>query len=67
MAKPRYELWGESIRELGVLILVFVPLDVLLEYVRREQRPDVHHWLTIIGFGIAGILLMILGVEIERR
>lgn len=67
MAKPRYELWGESVRELGVLVLVFVPLDVLVEYLRVGQRPDLHHWWIITGFAFAGLLLMTLGVEIERR
>ncbi len=67
MAKPRYELWGESIREFGVLVLVFVPLDVLVEYFKSGQRPDVHHWAIISGFAVAGLIAIIIGVEIERR
>ena len=67
VAKPRYELWGESLREFGVLILVFVPLDVLVEYVGVGQRPDARHWMIITAFALAGLLCMALGVEIERR
>ena len=67
MAKPRYELWGESLREFGVLILVFVPLDVLVEYLGVGQRPDTRHWTIITAFAVAGLFCMALGVEIERR
>lgn len=67
MAKPRYELWGESVREMGVLVLVFVPLDVLVEYFRSGKSPDLRHWSIITSFALVGVLLMALGVEIERR
>jgi len=67
MAKPRYELWGESLRELGVLVLVFVPLDVLVEYSKSGQQPDLHHWKIILSFAVLGAVLMIVGVEVERR
>lgn len=67
MAKPRYELWGESLRELGVLVLVFVPLDVLVELFRNGQRPDTRHWSIVTAFAVSGLLMMFIGVEIERR
>ncbi len=66
MARPRYELWGESLRELGVLILVFVPLDVLLEFLRDGQKPDLRHWAIITVFAVVGIAIMAVGVEIGR-
>jgi len=67
MSRPRYELWGESVRELGVLILVFVPLDILVDYFRNGQHPDAHHWWVISVFALTGVLLMVVGVELERR
>ena len=67
MAKPRYELWGESLRELGVLILVFVPLDSVVELIRNTGALDSKHWWVVTGFGVLGFILMVLGVEIERR
>ena len=67
MAKPRYELWGESLRELGVLLFVFVPLDFLVEYFRAGARPDRQHWEIIGAFAAIGIMLMLIGVEVERR
>ncbi len=67
MAKPRYELWGESLREFGVLILVFVPLDVLVEYFRAGQIPDTHHFVFITAFALFGLLCIAIGVEVERR
>ncbi len=67
MARPRYELWAETIRELGVLILVFVPLDTLVEYFRGGQFPDLRHLLIILGIAGLGLLLIVFGVEMERR
>jgi hypothetical protein len=67
MAKPRYELWGEMTREVGVLLLVFGPLDYLVEYSKGVFRLDVLHWTIIAGCGLAGLVLMVIGVEIERR
>ncbi len=60
MARQRYELWGESVREIGVLVLVFVPLDLLIS-------PGAHpNWKIILIFGVVGLTLIVLGVEIER-
>lgn len=67
MAKPRYELWGEMVREVGVLLLVFGPLDYLVEYSKNGLNLDVRHWTIIAGCALAGIVLMAIGVEIERR
>ncbi len=67
MAKPRYELWGEMMREIGVLLLVFGPLDYLIEYSRNSWPLDVHHWMVILGCGLTGIIVMVMGVEVERR
>jgi ABC-type tungstate transport system substrate-binding protein len=67
VAKPRYELWGEMVREVGVLLLVFGPLDYLVEYSRSGLNLDVRHWAIISGCALAGIVLMAIGVEIERR
>jgi hypothetical protein len=67
MSKPRYELWGEMAREIGVLLLVFGPLDYLIEYSRVGQPLDLHGLLVIVGFAVVGIIAMVTGVEIERR
>jgi hypothetical protein len=68
-------LLGESLREIGVLVLVFVPLDMLL----RENAPDSYlfppwmfwlrwlsmaHWVELF-FGMAGIFLLYYGIKIE--
>jgi len=65
--RPRFELWGESIREIGVLLLVFVPLDVLVELMHDSQRPSEKHWLEMIVFALLGLGMIVLGVEMERR
>ena len=61
--RRRYELWGESIREVGVLLLVFVPLDVFL-------RDEIFTWrkcLIAVGCAIFGLLLVEIGVRIQRE
>lgn len=60
MAKQRYELWGESIREIGVLLLVFAPLDRILKLDRAHWV-----WLTVaVGIGLA---LIEIGVVLESN
>jgi hypothetical protein len=69
------KLLGESVREIGVLVLVFVPLDMLLGsqglvpihypswmFWLRVLSPE--HW-TIIFFALAGIVLLYFGIKIE--
>jgi hypothetical protein len=66
--KRRFELWGESVRELGVLILVFVPLDVIVESLKNDSASKANnHPIAITIWGMVGFLLIVLGVEIERR
>jgi hypothetical protein len=70
-------LLGESLREIGVLVLVFVPLDMLL-----RSRGDVIYkypdWvpgsgyiapqnMTILFFLGLGIAMLYFGIEIEAR
>jgi hypothetical protein len=52
--KQRYELWGEALRDIGILLLVFVPLEFL---VRNGQVTRTHWWIAL-GFVIFGLLLI---------
>lgn len=67
MAKLRYELWGEMAREVGVLLLVFGPLDFLVEYSKTGRSLDLRQEVAIVACAALGTILMILGVELERR
>ena len=70
-------LLGESLREIGVLVLVFVPLDMVLR--ERTSEPFVYppwmfwlRWLSIsawveLFFGAAGTFLLYYGIKIEAR
>jgi hypothetical protein len=71
------KLLGESVREIGVLTLVFVPLDMLLE--GRIQDPPsypdwmfwlgwlrLQHWVEIL-FAAVGIALLYYRIKIESR
>jgi hypothetical protein len=57
--KKRYELWAEAIRDIGILMLVFVPLDFLV----RETPVTRGRLLMVIGFAILGLLLIEIGVR----
>jgi hypothetical protein len=58
--KKRYELWAEAIRDIGVLVLVFVPLDSLI----RDTPITRARLLIAIGFVIFGLMLLAIGVRI---
>jgi hypothetical protein len=67
LARGRYELWGESVREIGVLILVFVPVDAMFELMKDGKFDTHNHWIaTLVAAGI-GFGLIIIGAEIERK
>jgi hypothetical protein len=69
-------LLGESIREIGVLLLVFVPLDGYLRISNPAERIQSRYlqWLNVIGrnnveiifFALFGIVLLALGIKVER-
>jgi len=56
MSRNRFELYGESLLELGVLVLIFLPLDTVLQ-------KDYRFWLPAL---IGGAVLLLVGVEVER-
>lgn len=71
------KLLGESIREIGVLVLVFVPLDIVLE-LHANSVPAYPkwmawmHWLSPQHFltvfcAVAGVILLSFGIVIEER
>jgi hypothetical protein len=59
MARHRYELWGESLREIGVLLVVFVPLEMLLQ----PNAPP--RWTNMVIFAGVGFILIWFGIWIE--
>lgn len=70
------KLLGESIREIGVLTLVFVPLDILIElHTGIPAYPKWMSWMTwlspqhflTIFFAVAGVVLLSYGIVIEER
>jgi len=54
---------GEFLREVAALILVFVPLDYLL----KGEKPILYFWYETIGVRVASILLLAIGILVERR
>jgi hypothetical protein len=69
-------LLGESLREIGVLVLVFVPLDMVLrEHADSFIYPSWMFWLRWLSMaqwvelclGAAGISLLYYGIKIEAK
>jgi len=59
--RQRVVLWAESIRDIGILLLVFGPLDVLLAAAHLTRSS----WLLSLGFVIFGVLLIEIGIRME--
>lgn len=57
--RKRHQLWGETLREIGLLVMAFTPLDYLF---KGGQRID--PVIILIGL-IGGLILIVVGVEIE--
>ena len=60
--RPTYVLWAEAIREIGILLVVFVPLEFLLRH-GSISRED---WAISIIFLVVGLILIQIGVVIGR-
>jgi len=54
------EMTGEALREAGTLVLVFAPLYVIFEKSNAS-------WATLISVLLVGIVLLILGIQVERK
>ena len=59
--KKRRELWGESVREIGVLLIVFVPLDGFFDGAKPLST------LNLFLYAGIGLVLVLAGTEIERN
>lgn len=71
-------LLGESLREIGVLLMVFVPLDGYLRDSKGQPamiQSAYLRWLNALGsksnieilaFGVLGIAFLCVGIKVER-
>lgn len=57
--KQSYELWAEAIRDVGILLLVFAPLDTVF----KSGYGTYIDWLLAAGIGVLGLLLIAIGVR----
>jgi len=63
VGKKRHELWAEAIRDVGILLLVFAPLDTLF----RAGHGTWLDWLIALGVALLGLLLVGIGIKIEAE
>ena len=59
----RKQLWAEALRDIGVLLLVFGPLDTILQ----GKTQTTMHWLAILGVGISGFLILGIGIRMASK
>lgn len=64
--KSRAEFLGEYIRESAVLVLVFIPIDLLIPRLLDPQKPLPHSWLWFSGTLAVSLGLLLLGIKVER-
>jgi uncharacterized integral membrane protein len=78
MNSVQLRLLGESVREIGVLILVFVPLDVWVMPASKAVEVNYPSWLAwayvlsvdhwrILFFAVGGLVVIYYGIKIESR
>ena len=59
--RKRFELLGESIRDIGVLLLVFVPLDAVF----YQGVIDFPARVGLAILAVAGLILIAVGIFVE--
>jgi hypothetical protein len=63
VAKQRQDLWAEALRDIGILLFVFAPLDTLF----RAGRGTAVDWTIAAGIASLGLLLVEVGVRLVRE
>jgi hypothetical protein len=63
--KRTWEMLGEYLRDAAVLILIFVPVDLLIPRSINQQKPMEAKWL--VGTLALSLGMLILGIWAERR
>jgi uncharacterized membrane protein (DUF485 family) len=61
--KQRYELWAEAVRDIGILLATFAPLDTVLKP-GYGTRID---WLIAVGIFVLGLLFITVGVRMASN
>lgn|GEM_PF-5709231 len=66
--KHYHEIVSESMREIGILLLVFVPLDTIwhLDELKKMDRTACLKLAILTAFGVLGFILTISGIQVER-
>ncbi len=65
--KHGWEMLGQYLRDAAVLVLIFVPIDLLIPQLRTNQPVD-RKWLieVVVTLAVSGVLLSC-GMWAERR
>jgi hypothetical protein len=61
--KQSHELWAEAIRDIGILLMVFAPLDTII----KSGYGTWLDWLIASGLEVLGVALLSVGVRIGSK
>jgi hypothetical protein len=59
--KQAHEAWGEAIKDIGILMFVFAPLETLLKH------GSALDWAVATGIAVFGLLAIAAGAEMESE
>lgn len=65
--KQPWEMFGEYLRELAVLVVVFVPIDLLIPQLRGDQHLDRARLVRLLATIAVGLFFLSMGMLAERR
>lgn len=60
-------MFGEYLRELAVLVVVFVPIDLLIPQLRGDQHLDRARLVRLLATIAVGLFFLSMGMLAERR
>jgi hypothetical protein len=63
MTRPKHELQAESLREIGSPLLVFAPLETLI----HSEKATSFDWLITSSLAVFGLILIVVGIELEAE
>jgi len=59
-------MWGETLREVGVLLLVFAPLEAVLKQSGGSVWETVTAW-PVMFFSMTGVVAILWGIRLESE
>src|SRR5437660_11209977 len=65
--KRKAKFWGEYFRESAVLVLVFIPIDLIVPRLLDPDKAFPHWWLWVIVTVVMSFGLLRFGIWVEKE